>query len=432
MVKQNLTKIFGGVFLLVALFLLASLAKAATCGEAFNGMETKAWGDGYCWAKAYKIETTNPPSATCPTTATDADGNNYSPLIIPTLNTAGKSGSFCMIGPIKRTKNLASATKENNGNIYYSFRAATNGEVNYETLSNGKIKGICPDGWYLPLAKDIEESLMSASQDNNLETGPGPKDCWKLNDFLGTLACTHGLGGYSALNLPSGYYQESSRWWGLGDGVEGVERTIWTTSIKGKDIVYYFNKPQGELMGNLNYREMTDGIMASWNVTGDYMYNPVYCIKELDITGNTPGNQDKTTWYRDADNDGYGNPKTRKQATVKPAGYVNNNLDCNDSNKSINPSAKEVCDSNNIDENCNGQKNEGCTLCYVDNDKDGYGAKNSVTKYFAGACPVKYAPNKTDCNDSNNAINPRAKENCYNGKDDNCDGKGDNGRGTCY
>lgn len=573
MTKQSQAKIFGGVFLLIGLFLLNNIANAAICGETFNGFDTKAWGDGFCWAKVYKIEVATPPSTTCPTSATDTDGNNYTPLIIPTLDTAGKSSSFCMIGPIKRTKNLVSGIKENNGSVYYSFKSATGGESNYDTLSNGKIKGVCPEGWYLPLAKDVEGALMSASQDSDLDAGAGPKDCWKLNDFMGTLACTHGLGAYSGLKLPVGYYQEGSRWWGLGDREEGTERTMWTTTIKGKDIVYYFNKPQGEMKGNLSYREMTNGTTASWNLSGDYLYHPVYCIKELSASAGTPRGTEKiwyqdadsdgfgnpsesktqnnqpsgyianktdcndndatinpgqteicnnskddncngeidescssdmtgTTswyrdtdadgygnpavifqdinqpvgyvgnkndcndleatmnpglsetcgdskdndcngktdencsaeklWYRDVDGDGYGNPKLSKMSIAKPAGYADKGADCNDSNKAVSPKAKELCDRNLIDENCNGQKNEGCVACYPDRDKDGYGIKNWVAEYYAGACPKAYATNKTDCNDNLNSINPGAKENCYNRKDDNCDGKGDNGRGTCY
>ena len=164
-----------------------------------------------------------------------------------------------------------------------------------------------------------------------------------------------------------------------------------------------------------------------------------YCwakVFKIEPTNDNPGDQgqaEAVTWYRDGDGDGYGNPKVSKKATTKPEGYVDNNLDCNDGNKKINPKAKEICDNTKIDENCNGVINEGCAICYLDADKDGYGSRTARLKYFAGeTCPKGYAPNNTDCNDANNAINPAAKENCYDRKDNNCDGRGDDGRGKCY
>ncbi len=66
----------------------------------------------------------------------------------------------------------------------------------------------------------------------------------------------------------------------------------------------------------------------------------------------------KTTFYRDADGDGYGNAAITTQACSAPSGYVNNNTDCNDANAAINPGATEVCDG--LDNNCNGTIDEGC------------------------------------------------------------------------
>ena len=80
----------------------------------------------------------------------------------------------------------------------------------------------------------------------------------------------------------------------------------------------------------------------------------------------------KTTFYRDADGDGYGNPATSTQACAQPAGYVSNNQDCNDAKATIYPGAPELCDG--LDNNCNGQIDEiaGNTY-YRDADGDGYG-----------------------------------------------------------
>jgi len=62
----------------------------------------------------------------------------------------------------------------------------------------------------------------------------------------------------------------------------------------------------------------------------------------------------KSTFYRDADSDGYGNAASSVQACSAPAGYVANNTDCNDTNGAIHPNATEVC--NGGDEDCDGQE----------------------------------------------------------------------------
>lgn len=81
-----------------------------------------------------------------------------------------------------------------------------------------------------------------------------------------------------------------------------------------------------------------------------------------------------TIFYMDNDGDGYGNPNQSITVCYVPSGYVSNNLDCNDANSNVNPSKSEIC-GNSIDDNCNGQIDEGvATNYYTDNDNDGYGS----------------------------------------------------------
>lgn len=61
-----------------------------------------------------------------------------------------------------------------------------------------------------------------------------------------------------------------------------------------------------------------------------------------------------TTYYFDADGDGYGDASNSIEAgSTAPTGYVVDGTDCDDTDPAINPGAQEVL-SNNIDEDCDG------------------------------------------------------------------------------
>jgi MYXO-CTERM domain-containing protein len=135
------------------------------------------------------------------------------------------------------------------------------------------------------------------------------------------------------------------------------------------------------------------------------------------------------TVYRDADGDGFGTPSNTISACAQGGGYVLDDTDCNDASAAVNPSATETC--NSIDDNCDGQTDEGAIgpTWYADADADTYGnAASSVQRCTA---PAGSVASSTDCNDANNAIHPGATEVC-NGVDDNCNGTADEGVGTAY
>jgi gliding motility-associated-like protein len=90
-----------------------------------------------------------------------------------------------------------------------------------------------------------------------------------------------------------------------------------------------------------------------------------------------------TTYYLDADGDGFGTDITAIEACELPIGYVTNFDDCDDN-----------------------------TLSYEDMDGDGFGAGNST------ACGSSIS--NTDCNDADGAISPGTTEICGDGIDNDC------------
>jgi len=71
-----------------------------------------------------------------------------------------------------------------------------------------------------------------------------------------------------------------------------------------------------------------------------------------DCDGNADGADvvDGTTSYADDDGDGFGNPKVETYDCEIPSDYVENALDCDDSDSAIHPEATEVCDG--LDNDC--------------------------------------------------------------------------------
>ena len=137
------------------------------------------------------------------------------------------------------------------------------------------------------------------------------------------------------------------------------------------------------------------------------------------------------TYYRDADNDTFGNAAiTLEGSDCNPIpGYVTDDADCADDNASIYPGATEVC--NGKDDDCNGVIDNGFEaefhVFYRDADSDTYGNPDNST--LACAAPPGYVDNSTgfDCNDNNAAVNPAASDANCNGIDNNCDGQTDEG-----
>jgi len=153
-----------------------------------------------------------------------------------------------------------------------------------------------------------------------------------------------------------------------------------------------------------------------------------------DCDGTTDENDavDASTWYRDADNDGYGTTNTTKTQCSQPSGYVSASTDCDDSDNLISPAGTEVCDAANDDEDCDGGADDndpdgtpssGTTDYYVDGDNDTYGSDSASPNAYCDDPSNGTVTNNSDCDDSDSNINPDGTEICDSGNDDeDCDG----------
>jgi hypothetical protein len=140
------------------------------------------------------------------------------------------------------------------------------------------------------------------------------------------------------------------------------------------------------------------------------------------VDNNCDGSTDEglsSTYYLDADSDGYGLSSSTTSDCALPSGYAAYDGDCNDGNSAINPSATETC--NGADDNCDGDTDEGVTTTYYqDDDADSYGQDTSTTEDCS--TPSGYADEGGDCDDTDNSVNPDATEVCDDGIDNDCDG----------
>jgi hypothetical protein len=131
-----------------------------------------------------------------------------------------------------------------------------------------------------------------------------------------------------------------------------------------------------------------------------------------------------STWYLDADGDGYGDSTSSSTACDAPTGHVDNALDCDDSSALVSPSVAELCDS--TDNDCDGFIDEpdatDAATWYADTDGDGYGNLSSTARGCSQ--PNGYLADASDCDDTDGAVNPDGTELC-DLVDNDCDGEVD-------
>jgi len=114
-----------------------------------------------------------------------------------------------------------------------------------------------------------------------------------------------------------------------------------------------------------------------------------------------------STWYADADGDGFGDGATSESGCDPSAGYVADATDCDDTNDSVG----------------------GPSTWYADADGDGFG--DGATSESGCDPSPGYVADATDCDDSDATVHPGADEIAGDGIDQDCDGEDQQGCGGC-
>lgn len=150
------------------------------------------------------------------------------------------------------------------------------------------------------------------------------------------------------------------------------------------------------------------------------------CADGIDNDCDGTVDEGKTTWYEDRDEDGHGDPNNAVQSCTKPGpAYSKTDTDCDDLDNQVNPDQFELCSTEGVDDNCNGEADEDTaadtTTFFFDFDGDGYGGPDFETSVCGSTPPTDYSVTADDCDDTNADVNPGAEEVCYDGLDNDCD-----------
>lgn len=142
-----------------------------------------------------------------------------------------------------------------------------------------------------------------------------------------------------------------------------------------------------------------------------------------DCDGDVDGGAvDASRWYADDDADGFGNPELALDECTRPAGFVADNTDCNDSTRRAYPGAPETCATLG-DDDCDGNSNEqdviACVDWYEDGDLDGYGEASVCQCVASGEYQLEAGG---DCDDDDAETFPGADDICGDSIDQDCSG----------
>ena len=312
----------------------------------------------------------------------DADGDgipaNTNPLQVCNSGflPAGYSDNF-MPAVIR---NKVTDIDDNDPNVYYTIKIFqdTDGDKYPKDINQPVILKVGASGWNIPSGYIYSAGGMwntSDCDDNNANIKGGTTYYVDADhDGIGsgtTFTICPAVG-----SAPYGY---SNKTGDCDDSNAGI----------GNAITWYFDADND---GSPSANTIYGGGCARPN--GAKLASELSNPNATDCDDNNPNNFPTNTWYQDLDNDGYSSGITRifgygcSYTGFKRAFELTGTSgDCNDNNAAFNPGAATA-------------------IWYQDTDGDGFG--NPSVALTQCPTPAGYVANNTDCDDSNNKINPNA------------------------
>ncbi len=185
------------------------------------------------------------------------------------------------------------------------------------------------------------------------------------------------------------------------DEDEAQDATTWSIDVDGDGFgsdsyqLTQCEQPAGYVLDDTDCDDTdeavnTDGVEVCDGVDND-----------CDGTSDNDDATDASTWYADADGDGFGDSSTTTTACEQPSSYVDDTSDCDDTDGTVYPGAQET-PSDGTDQNCDGY--DGC----LDLNCDSYADLLIPVHYTAayGADSLVFYGSTTGLSDSNSDILP--------------------------
>jgi hypothetical protein len=370
----------------------------------------------------------------------DADNDGYPALGYDSVSACSPPAGYSNISNFSFAKfygNTIYDCDDNNANAYNSVTIYKDADydgipanLNAQTICLG---GSLPDGYVSYIHPVVLRSKIVDIDDND------PAVYYSIRIYQDTDGDKYPKNlsqptilkvGDGVWNIPSGYIYESGGMWNINDCDDN------NASIKGGSTYYIDNDHDGLGSGTT----FTICPAVSWPPYG-------YASSSGDCDDNDPNTKNSNTWYFDADGDGspsdatiYGGgcsrPSGAKKASELSQPYT---VDCDDTNPNIHPTNVWYRDADNdgYSDGYAAVGNYGCALSgfkrafeltatsgdcndnnpafnpgaatavwYQDADGDGFG--NASVSLAQCPAPSGYVANDTDCDDTNNKINPNS------------------------
>ncbi|MSP55708.1 MAG: hypothetical protein EXR69_08925 [Myxococcales bacterium] len=158
------------------------------------------------------------------------------------------------------------------------------------------------------------------------------------------------------------------------------------------------------------------------------------CDGTADDADSSASPASRSTYYGDADADGYGAGAPSARCDAGGGYTVSSATDCDDADATVNPGGAEVCDEADADEDCDGAMDDDdgsldlstTSLYYRDADGDEWAPSTAASLSLCDPSGLYRAPDLGDCDDTDAAVSPDAAEVCdVDDVDEDCDGLSD-------